>query len=219
MQWGLRQRQDSANLHAGPDQGFDSVDREMAWQILLSRGAPPKFVALIRGLHTSHSAIIRSEVDSASVTTSVGFKQGCVLAPPLFNICLDMVIRQLLPELQQLGVTICFKIDGQLRHCKNPADEELMWILLYADDISLTCDTAEKLREAGNVMDATFLCWGLTISTKKTKVLVVGRDAAAQNAESIIMMHVEGLEVVSRFKHLAAFSPLPAHWMLTQGIG
>ena len=50
-----------------------------------------------------------------------------------------------------------------------------MWILLYADDISLACDTAEKLREAVNTMNAIFLRWGLTISTKKTKVLIVGR--------------------------------------------
>ena len=34
---------------------FDSVDMEMSWQILLSRGAPPKLVALIRDLHTHHS--------------------------------------------------------------------------------------------------------------------------------------------------------------------
>ena len=104
---------------------FDSVDRGMAWQILLSRGASPKLVALIKDLHTQHSAIIRNEVDSSPVdsspiNTNVGFKQGCVLAQPLFNICLDMVVRQLLPYLHRLGVTICFKIDGQLRHCKNP---------------------------------------------------------------------------------------------------
>ncbi len=37
----------------------------MAWQILLSRGAPPKLVALIRDLHIHHSAVIRSEVDFA----------------------------------------------------------------------------------------------------------------------------------------------------------
>ena len=40
------------------------------------------------------------------------------------------VVCQLLPYLQQLGVTIFFKIDGQLRHCKNPTEEELMRILL-----------------------------------------------------------------------------------------
>ena len=36
---------------------FDSVDRGMAWQILLSRGALPKLVALIKDLQTQHSAI------------------------------------------------------------------------------------------------------------------------------------------------------------------
>ena len=114
------------------------------------------------------------------------------------------VVRQLLPELQKLGVTICYKIDGQLMHCKNLTEEVLMWILLYADDISLVCDTAVKLREAVTIMDATFLRWGLTISTKKTKVLVVGRNAAAQAADSVIMLRGEQLEVVSQFKYLGS---------------
>jgi len=89
-------------------------------------------------------------------------------------------------------------------HCKNPTEEVLMWILMYADDISLACDTAEKLREAVITMDATFLRWGLTISTKKTKVLVVGRNAAAQAADSVITMRGDPLEVVSHFKYLGS---------------
>ena len=62
-------------------------------------------------------------------------------------------------------------------HCTNVT----MWILLYADDISLVCDTAEKLK-AVTIMDATFLCRVLTItgSTKKTEMLTVSRNAAAQ---------------------------------------
>jgi len=122
----------------------------------------------------------------------------------LFNVCLDSVIRQLLPQLQRLGVTICYKIYGQLMHCKNPTEEVLMWILLYADDISLACDTAKKLREAVITMDATFLRWGLTISTKKTKVLVVGRNAAAQTADSVITLRGDQIEVVSHFKYLGS---------------
>ena len=104
-----------------------------------------------------------------------------MLAPPLFNVCLDAVIRLLLPQLQRLGVTICYKIDGHLIHCKKPTEEVLMWILIYADDISLACDTAEKLRVAVTTMDATFLRWGLTISTKKTKVLVVGKKCCSSS--------------------------------------
>ncbi len=118
--------------------------------------------------------------------------------------CLDSVICQLLPQLQQLGDTICYKIDGQLMHCKKPAEEVLMWILMYADDISLACDTAEKLRVAVTTMDATFLRWGLTISTKNNKVLVVGRNAAAQAAESVITLRGDQLEVVSQFEYLGS---------------
>ena len=95
------------------------------------------------------------------------------------------MIRQLLPELQRLGVTIRYKIDSQLMHCKSLAEEVLMWIMLYDDDIPLVCDTTEKLREAVTTMDATVLRW---ISAKKTKVLVVGRNAAAQTADSVILL-------------------------------
>ena len=113
---------------------FDSVDRHMAWQILLSRGVPPKLVALIKDLHTSHSAIIKAELDSTPVFTDTGFKQGCVLAPDLLNVTLDTIVRQLLPQLQKLGVTLAYRFDGQLMpQCIAATHEELMWILLYAD--------------------------------------------------------------------------------------
>ena len=46
------------------------------------------------------------------------------------------MVRQLLPYLQRLDVTIYFKIDGQLRHCKDSTEEELRWILLCVNDIA-----------------------------------------------------------------------------------
>ena len=85
---------------------------------------------------------------------------------------------------------------------------------MYADDISLACDTAEKLRVAVTSMDATFLRWGLTINTKKTKVLVVGRNAAAQAAESVITLRGDQLEVSHSLSTWAGFSPQTALWTL-----
>ena len=66
----------------------------------------------------------------------------------------------------------------------NSTEEELMWILLYADDTSLICDTAEKLREAVTVMDVTFLRWGLAISTQKGKVLAAMLQLKMQSQSS-----------------------------------
>ena len=89
-------------------------------------------------------------------------------------------------------------------HSRNPTHEELMWILLYADDISLVCDDIDNLRTAIALMDSTFLQWGLTISTEKTKVLVVGRDAEVQTSSATVIMRGDTLEVISGFKYLGS---------------
>ncbi|KAA6421282.1 MAG: hypothetical protein FRX49_08768 [Trebouxia sp. A1-2] len=89
-------------------------------------------------------------------------------------------------------------------HCKSPIDEVLKLILRYADGISLAGDTAEKLRVAVTTMDATLLRRGVTISTKKTRVLVVSTNAAAQAADSVITLQGDQLEVVSFFKYLGS---------------
>ena len=60
--------------------------------------------------------------------------------------------------------------------------------------------------------DTTFLRWGLTMSTKKTKGLVVGRDAAAQNAEPVIMMRGNSWRWCLSSSISAAYLPLTAHW-------
>ena len=52
---------------------FDSVDRNMAWQLLLSKGAPSKLVALVNDLHTGHSAIITAKLESLLAATDAGF--------------------------------------------------------------------------------------------------------------------------------------------------
>jgi len=58
---------------------LESVDREMAWQILLSRYAPLKLVALIKDLHTHHSAARLTLPQLAQVLDSS--KDVCLLHP------------------------------------------------------------------------------------------------------------------------------------------
>ena len=76
--------------------------------------------------------------------------------------------------------------------------------MLYADDISLVCDDIANLRTAVTLMNTTFCQWGLTISTQKTKVLVVGHDAEHQAANADIYVRGDKLEVVSSFKYLGS---------------
>ena len=53
------------------------------------------------------------------------------------------------------------------------------------------------MQVAVTLMDATFVQWGLTISLKKTQVLLVGNDAAELPPNAVITLEGEVLEVVS----------------------
>ena len=70
--------------------------------------------------YTKYKGIKHAELDSQQVDIDKGFKQGCVLAPELFNVYLDTVVRQLLPFLQQNYVRTSFSINGQLQQKQNP---------------------------------------------------------------------------------------------------
>ena len=79
-----------------------------------------------------------------------------MLAPDLFNIYVDSVARQLEPLLQRSGVTLQFRIDGDLKTVRRPTHSELMWILLYADDIALIAEDMASLKSSVQLIDKVF---------------------------------------------------------------
>ena len=67
---------------------FDSVNREALWKVLSRFGCPSKFIRVVRVLHDEMTATVLykgSESDPFAICT--GVKQGCVVAPTLFSIC------------------------------------------------------------------------------------------------------------------------------------
>ena len=183
---------------------FDSADRSILWQIMESRGAPAKLIALIKNLHDSHRCVVRAEqMQSEWFSVSTGVKQGDVLAPMLFNLYMDTIVQQLLPQLQAMGASIWYSLDGQLTEARHPTHEQLLWILLYADDAVLMCRTAEQLQAAVLATDIAFTQWGLTISVPKTKVLTLGRNGPDASALDI-RCQGQTLEVVDQFKYLGS---------------
>ena len=155
-------------------------------------------------MYTDHSGIVWAELDSEDVHISKGFKQGCVTAPDLFSIYLDTVVQQLQPLLQRTGVIIQFRINGDLKQVHKPTDEQLMWIFMYTDDIALLAEDTASLKAAIELLDAVFSDWGLTVSTSKTKILVIERDSDTQAATLDIKLRGDNLEVVSKFKYLGS---------------
>ena len=67
---------------------YDSVDRTLLWTILARFGVPQNMISVIRQFHDGMRACVRLDdrVCSGWFAVEQGLRQGCVLAPLLFNI-------------------------------------------------------------------------------------------------------------------------------------
>ena len=74
---------------------YDSVDRTLLWDVLARFGVPPRMLAVIRQFHDGMQACVQLDDGECSDKFDVGqgLRQGCVLAPLLFNIFFTMVLR------------------------------------------------------------------------------------------------------------------------------
>ena len=69
-------------------QAYDSVDRTPLWTALARFGVPQNMISVIRQFHNGMRACVRLDdrVCSGWFAVEQGLRQGCVLAPLLFNV-------------------------------------------------------------------------------------------------------------------------------------
>ena len=181
---------------------YYAVDRAALWDVLAARGLPEDLIAMLQCLYQdTHSCVHTPFGDSDRFSIETGLRQGGLEAPLLFNTFLDTIVRRIQPELQQLGVRVLYKIDGQLTEARTYTCAGVVWMLMYADDISLACDSPENLQRALAEMHEEFKQWGMRISVAKTKILVAGavpNDSPALSSQ----LDEQQLNTVQVFKYL-----------------
>lgn len=78
-------------LHAvflGFEKAFESLDREVLWQLMRHYGIPEKFVTIIKNPYMQCRVIHEGQLTEAfNITT--GVRQGCLLSPLLFLLVVD----------------------------------------------------------------------------------------------------------------------------------
>ena len=129
---------------------YDSISREALWKGLKILGAPPTLLAIIASFHDGMTAQVRVGTTSTEkIDVKNGLRQGCSMAPVLFNLFFALVLERWQAEVAQScpGVYFKFNINGNLfnkprtkHHCSSVSDFE------FADDailVALSHQTSE----------------------------------------------------------------------------
>ena len=104
-------------------------------------------------------------------------KQGCVLAPTLFNIFFSTMLKQVIKDLDDDGaIYIRYRLDGSqfklMRlHARTKTLEQLLCNVLFADAAALVAHTERALQHLTFCFAEAAQFFGLEISLKNTEVL------------------------------------------------
>ena len=111
---------------------FDCVDHNKLWTILKEMGIPDHLISLLRNLHASQEATVRTGHGTTD-WFQIGkvICQGCTISPYLFNLYAEYIMRNAGLDEAQAGIKTVRRNINNLR---------------YADDTTLMAESKEELK-------------------------------------------------------------------------
>ena len=110
---------------------FDYVDHNKLWKILKEMGIPDHLTCLLRNLYAGQEATIRTGHGTDWFQIGKGICQGCILAPCLFNLYSEYIMRNAGLDEARAWIKIARRNLNYLR---------------YADDTILMAESKEELK-------------------------------------------------------------------------
>lgn len=183
---------------------FDCVNRNALWSIMERFGVPPKFLSVCKSLHENNWAMVKyNNKLSEPFQTHTGVRQGCVLAPLLFNIfsaALTIIVDN---RLEERGIALRYRFDGGLFNTQRlKAKTRVRYItdMQYADDCALLAESAEQLQAILDCYSYVYKALGLQININKTKILTVPHA----NHHQDVYVENNPVDYVTHFNYLGS---------------
>ena len=140
-------------------------------QILLAYGIPKETVAAITILYRNTKVKVRSpDGDTEYFDIVAGILQGDTLAPYLFIICLDYVLRTSIDKIRENG----FELTKKRRRRYPPKT-----ITDYADDIAILANTPDQAETLLHSLERAAAGIGLNVNAHKTEYMCYNQTGAS----------------------------------------
>ena len=188
---------------------YDSVPRAVLWLALEKLGVPASVVELVKSFHVNMRArlSINGQLMEEEVEVENGLRQGCTLAPTLFNLyaCLVMERRAArVRDFEGVGTSMFCKLDGKLfRRSTRGSQQVQLTECQFADDAALLATTRIGAERAILTYIDVAKSFGLTVSLPKTKLMVTG-VGVEEGDVAPIAVHDELIECVDQFPYLGS---------------
>ena len=132
-------------------------------KILRAYGIPAETVAAIMMLYKNTKSLVRSpDGDTDFFDILAGVLQGDTLAPFLFVITLEYVLRTSLDKNSECGFTLTERLSS-----RNPANK--LTDVDYADDLAITADTVLDAEKLLHLLEDAAKEVGLYVNASKTE--------------------------------------------------
>ena len=175
---------------------FDSIHRGKLMKILAAYGIPDQLVKAIAMLYEDTQAkVLSPDGETDSFPIHAGVLQGDTLAPYLFAIAIDYVMRRAVKDQEnELGLTL-------IRRKSRRVPPVIVTDLDFADDIALLSEEIHQAQSFLSRVETEAERVGLYINAAKTEVMQYN------HTEEVALKSKSGdpIKVVDNFKYLGAW--------------
>ena len=168
---------------------FDSIHRGKMEQILLAYGVPKETVAAITILYRNTKVKVRSpDGDTEYFDIVAGVLQRDALAPYLFIICLDYLLRTSIDKIKENGFELTKKRSRRYP-AKTIIDAD------YADDIAILANTPSQAETLLHSSEQASAGIGLHVNAHKTEYMCFNQTG------DISTLDVSSLKLIDKFTY------------------
>jgi hypothetical protein len=164
---------------------YDTIDRGILWQKLQNVGVNGCLFRAVKSLYEDVKCCVKlNGFTTEWFDVKCGLKQGCPLSPMLFNIFInDLALR-----LKAAGKGVLI-------------GDDIVSILLYADDIVVLAENPEDLQSMLDVLNNWCITNSMSINTSKSNV-VHFRPGTVSRCSSVFVCGESEIALTDRYKYL-----------------